>query len=62
MKKNAKNQKLKQEEEIKKQQKVKKAQINAVEEGAEVPIKRPRGRPRKNIVAPSPPIITQQTV
>ena len=59
MKKNAKNQKRKQEEDIKKQKVLKTQSTDKlVDEAAELPIKRPRGRPRKNVVAPPPPIIT----
>ena len=58
--KKAKNKKNKQEEEIKKQ-KVRKSKSNdkLIDDGEAAPIKRPRGRPRKIIVAPPPPIITQ---
>lgn len=58
--KKAKNKKHKQEEEIKKQ-KVKKSKSadKLIDDGEAAPIKRPRGRPRKIVVTPPPPIITQ---
>ena len=60
IKKKAKNQKRKQEEEIKKQ-KVKKSQSadKGIDDGEAAPIKRPRGRPRKIIVAKLAPIMPQ---
>ena len=44
--------------------KVKKTQSadKLIDDEEAAPIKRPRGRPRKNIVAPPAPVVTQQPV